>query len=43
MNYIFLGKGKARKVFRELVIACAIESMFGRLVEPLEPCDFSSN
>jgi len=43
MRYIFLGKGKARDVFRSLVIACAIEQMFGRLVEPLEPCDFCCN
>jgi len=47
MNCIFLGKGKAKDVFRELALAALadrlLENKFGRAVEWLEPCDFNRN
>ncbi len=43
MYYIFYGKGKAKEVFKALLEAALLEAKFGRLIEQLEPEDFSVN
>ena len=43
MEYIFFKSGRAREVFRALLVAALLEAKFGRPLEQLEPCDFSKN
>lgn len=42
-RYIFFKVGKARNVFEALRKGAILEKKFGRLIEPLEPVDFSKN
>ncbi len=41
--FIFHKSGKAKEVFEALYRECILEQIFGRLIEPLESCDFSKN